>query len=98
MPKPVALLVVPDNNTTMEKEMNALCPALAPLLVARVKRPLRALTVDDLPEYRRSTLEAVEPFLDRKPELVVYGCTAAGFLGGPTGNASMVEALKRVVE
>ena len=94
MPKPVALLVVPDNNTTMEKEMNALCPDLAPFLVARVKRPLRALTVDDLPEYRRSTLEAVEPFLDRKPELVVYGCTAAGFLGGPTGNASMVEALK----
>lgn len=37
--KPAALLVLPDNNTTMEAEMNALCPDLAPFLVARVRRP-----------------------------------------------------------
>src|ERR1019366_1185913 len=43
--------------------------------------------------YRECTLEAVEPFLGEKPDLVVYGCTAAGFLGGRAGNASMVEAL-----
>ena len=90
----VGLLVVPANNTTMEHEMNALCPDLAPFLVARVKRPARTLTRDDLPEYRASTLEAVEPFLSQKPDLVVYGCTAAGFLGGRAGNASMVEALR----
>lgn len=93
--KPIALLVVPDNNTTMEGEMNALCPGLAHFLIARVKRPARTLVLSDLPEYRKSTLEAVEPFVDRKPDLVVYGCTAAGFLGGPDGNALMVEALKR---
>jgi maleate cis-trans isomerase len=90
----VGLLVVPANNTTMEAEMNTLCPHLAPFLVARVKRPARTLTVDDLPDYRRSTLEAIEPFLADKPDLVVYGCTAAGFLGGPDGNAMMVEALR----
>ncbi len=92
----VGLLVVPANNTTMEAEMNALCPHLAPFLVARVKRPARTLTVDDLPDYRRSTLEAIEPFLADKPDLVVYGCTAAGFLGGPDGNAMMVEALREL--
>lgn len=91
---PKGLLVVPANNTTMEAEMNALCPDLAPFLVARVKRPARTLTVEDLPDYRRSTLEAIEPFLPEKPDLVVYGCTAAGFLGGPEGNAMMVEALR----
>jgi maleate cis-trans isomerase len=90
-----ALLVVPENNTTMEAEMNALCPDFAPFLVARVKRPARTLVLSDLPEYRQSTLEAIEPFLEEKPELVVYGCTAAGFLGGPEGNALVVEALKR---
>ncbi len=90
-----ALLVVPENNTTMEAEMNALCPDLAPFLVARVKRPARTLVLSDLPEYRRSTLDAVEPFIAQKPDLVVYGCTAAGFLGGPDGNALMVEALAR---
>jgi len=91
---PKGLLVVPANNTTMEHEMNALCPDLAPFLVARVKRPARTLTVEDLPDYRRSTLEAIEPFLAEKPDLVVYGCTAAGFLGRPDGNAMMVEALR----
>ncbi|MGE0223709.1 MAG: hypothetical protein AB7F35_17160 [Acetobacteraceae bacterium] len=91
---PKALLVVPGNNTTMESEMNALCPHLAPFLVARVTRPARTLTVDDLPDYRRATLEAIQPFLAEKPALVVYGCTAAGFLGGPEGNAMMVEALR----
>ena len=90
-----ALLVVPANNTTMEAEMNALCPDMAPFLVARVKRPARTLTLEDLPAYRQSTLEAVEPFIDQKPDLVVYGCTAAGFLGGPDGNALMVEALRQ---
>ena len=35
------LLVVPENNTTMEPEMNALCPDFAPFVVARVKRPAR---------------------------------------------------------
>jgi maleate cis-trans isomerase len=88
------LLVVPENNTTMEPEMNALCPEFAPFMVARVKRPARTLVRDDLPAYRQSTLEAVEPFLSEKPDLVVYGCTAAGFLGGRAGNASMVEALR----
>ncbi len=91
---PKGLLVVPANNTTMEAEMNALCPDLAPFLVARVRRPPRTLTIDDLPDYRRSTLEAIEPFLAEKPDLVVYGCTAAGFLGGPEGNAMMVAALR----
>lgn len=90
----VGLLVVPANNTTMEREMNALCPDFAPFLVARVKRPARTLTRDDLPAYRVSTLEAVEPFLEDAPELVVHGCTAAGFLAGRAGNAAMVEALR----
>ena len=90
----IGLLVVPANNTTMEPEMNALCPDFAPFLVARVARPARTLVKDDLPAYRESTLAAIEPFLAEKPELVVYGCTAAGFLAGRAGNAAMVGALR----
>ena len=96
MAKVKALLVVPANNTTMEAEMNALCPDMAPFLVARVKRPARTLVLSDLPEYRESTLAAVQPFLAEKPDLVVYGCTAAGFLGGPDGNALVVDALRQL--
>jgi len=88
-----ALLVVPENNTTMAPELSALCPQFVPLVVALVQRPARTLTRADLPAYAESTLAAVEPFLATAPNLVFYGCTAAGFLGGPDGNAAMVAKL-----
>jgi maleate isomerase len=90
---PRALLVVPENNTTMARELAALCPQLLPLDVALVKRPARTLTREDLPAYAESTLAAVEPFLAVAPDVVFYGCTAAGFLAGPDGNAAMVAKL-----
>ena len=88
------LIVVPENNTTMEPEISALCPALAPILVARVKRPARTLLLEDLPTYAEATLDAIEPFAAEQFDLVIYGCTAAGFLGGPSGNARMVDRLR----
>jgi maleate cis-trans isomerase len=91
---PKALIVVPENNTTMEPEISALCPALAPMPVARVKRPPRTLLLEDLPAYGDATLDAIEPFANQLFDLVIYGCTAAGFLGGPAGNAGMVDKLR----
>jgi maleate isomerase len=88
------LIVVPENNSTMEPEIAALCPALAPLTVARVKRPPRTLLLEDLPAYAEATLDAVMPFTSERWDLVIYGCTAAGFLGGPGSNAAMVESLR----
>jgi maleate cis-trans isomerase len=89
-----ALIVVPENNRTMQSEIVALCPALEPIPVARVRRPSRTLQLEDLPAYAEATLAAVEPFADQQFDLVIYGCTAAGFLGGPVGNARMVERLR----
>ncbi len=93
------MIVLPENNTTIEPEISALCPALAPLAVARVKRPPRTLLLEDLPAYTEATLEAIAPFSNepssKNPwDLVIYGCTAAGFLGGPDSNAAMVERLR----
>lgn len=88
-----ALLVVPANNTTMAGEMEALCPEIGRFHVARVRRGPGLLTLTDLPSYRDSTIAAIEPFLGEKIDLVVYGCTAAGFIGGPEGNAAVVDAL-----
>jgi maleate cis-trans isomerase len=93
MPTPRALLVVPENNTTMAPEMAALAPQLAPLAVARVKRPARTLIRDDLPAYADATLAAIAPLMTEPFDLVFYGCTAAGFLAGPDGNAAMVDRL-----
>jgi maleate cis-trans isomerase len=96
MPRDIkTLIVVPENNTTMGPEISALCPALAPIPIARVKRPARTLLLEDLPAYAEATLDAIEPFADQKFDLVIYGCTAAGFLGGPDGNAGMVERLRQ---
>ena len=95
MPRNIkALIVVPENNTTMELEIAALCPELAPIPVARVKRRERTLLLEDLPAYGEATLDAIEPFAGQQFDLVIYGCTAAGFLGGPVGNAQMVEKLR----
>jgi maleate cis-trans isomerase len=93
------MIVLPENNTTIGPEICALCPALAPLAVARVKRPPRTLLLEDLPAYAEATLEAIapfanEPFSNDPWDLVIYGCTAAGFLGGPDSNARMVERLR----
>ena len=91
------MVVMPENNSTIVPEISALCPDLAPLAVARVKRPPRTLLLEDLPAYAEATLEAVKPFeaeaLKNPWDLVIYGCTAAGFLGGPQSNAQMVERL-----
>ena len=88
------LLVVPINNTTMEPELRKHLPTLASLEVARVARPPRTLLLEDLPAYGVSTLDAVRPFADQRFDLVVYGCTAAGFLGGPKENAIMEQKLQ----
>jgi maleate isomerase len=88
------MVVLPENNTTIEPEISALCPALAPLAVARVKRPPRTLLLEDLPAYAEATLNAIKPFEAEPWDLVIYGCTAAGFLGGPESNERMVQRLR----
>jgi maleate cis-trans isomerase len=90
-----ALLVIPANNTTMEPEIRAYCPGIGELLVARVARPPRTLVTEDIPAYRVSTLAAAEPFAGRNVDIVIYGCTAAGFLAGPAGDGEIAGALSK---
>lgn len=87
------ILVVPANNTTMEREIPVYCPEMTDLQVARVPRPHRPLAVPDLPDYRRSTVATVAPLVQGGADLVIYGCTAAGFLAGPKGDTEAVRAL-----
>lgn len=91
------LLVVPANNTTMEPEIRALCPQIGELLVAKVQRPPRTLTAGDLPAYGAATIAAVAPFAQAQMDLAVYGCTAAGFLAGPDGNAAIASKISALL-
>lgn len=90
-----ALVVVPANNTTMEPELRTYCPTIGEFAVARVPRPARTLVKDDIPAYRASTLQATEPFADKPFDIVIYGCTAAGFLAGPQGDNDISQALSK---
>lgn len=91
------ILVVPANNTTMEPEIQGYCPGISTLAVARVPRPPRPLEVADLPQYRESTLQSVKPLIGDGAALVIYGCTSAGFLAGPQGDAEFVKMLSDLV-
>jgi maleate cis-trans isomerase len=90
-----ALVVVPANNTTMEPELRAYCPAIDEFAVARVPRPARTLLKEDIPAYRASTLQAAGAFAGTTFNIVIYGCTAAGFLAGPAGDSEIAQALSQ---
>jgi hypothetical protein len=56
MPRNIkTLIVVSENNTTMEREIDALCPELAPIPVAQVKRPARSWRICPRMARRRWT-------------------------------------------
>lgn len=77
------ILAVPENNTTLYEELVAYCAEFDEVALARVPRPPHTMTVDDYPGYRRSTLDTVAPLIGEGADLVVFGCTGAGFMAGP---------------
>lgn len=92
-----AVLVVPDTNTTMEREVRALWPELGTLYRVGVPRPMRPIVAGDLPEYRANTLRQLAALPDKDVDVVLYGCTTAGFLAGPEGDLQMQQALSDAV-
>ena len=88
-----ALLVIPASNTTVVPEFAALLPDWGTPLVARVPNPPGGITAATLPAYAEGTIAAAGPFRAMRPGLVVYGCTAAGFLAGVAGNRAFVQRL-----
>ena len=90
-----ALLIVPAANTTMADEIAALCPWIGELIVARVPSPPEGIA-NNLPAYRASTMQAAREHAACRPDLVLFGCTTAGFFEGPAGNAAQVKELQAI--
>ena len=82
-------LMVPINNTTMERELLAWLPAGTTCATQRIPRGKGLLTKESLPEYMAQALELAKAFDDPEIDVVAYGCTAAGFIAGPAGDASL---------
>jgi maleate cis-trans isomerase len=54
------------------------------------------LTTQTLPAYRAQALELANRFPEVEIDIVAYGCTAAGFISGPAGDAQLAADLAAV--
>ena len=89
-------LMVPINNTTMERELLAWLPAWSTCATQRIPRGKGLLTKETLPEYMAQALVLAEAFNDPDVDVVAYGCTAAGFISGPAGDAALQNNLAHI--
>lgn len=89
-------LMVPANNTTMEHELRTWLPAGSTCTTVRIPRGKGMLSAATLPEYKARALELAKQFKDPAIDVVAYGCTAAGFISGPAGDAELQRELEAV--
>ena len=89
-------LMVPANNTTMEPELLAWLPEGSSCRRVGIPRGQAMLTPETLPEYLAEASKLAKQFRDEEIDLVVYGCTAAGFMGGPARDTQMASELASI--
>lgn len=87
-------VIVPANNTTMEPEIAKAAGYKAIVTPARVTRGAGLLTGGDLGPYKKQAWIAAEALADTRPDVVLYGCTAAGLLTGPAKDAAFTAELE----
>jgi maleate cis-trans isomerase len=88
--------MVPINNTTFEPELLRWLPAGSTCMTLRIPRGRGLLTPETLPAYMESALELARQFAGADVDVVAYGCTAAGFISGPAGDAALAQKLRQV--
>jgi maleate cis-trans isomerase len=89
-------LMVPINNTTMERELLAWLPAGSTCTTMRIPRGKGLLTPETMPAYTAQALSLAATFADIAIDVVAYGCTAAGFIAGPAGDAELAAQIAKV--
>ena len=89
-------LMVPSNNTTMEGELAAWLPAGSTVTTVKIPRGAGLLTVETIAAYRDGAIELARQHFARDDfDLIAYGCTAAGFIAGPAGDAELSRQLSQ---
>ncbi|MDP2241164.1 MAG: aspartate/glutamate racemase family protein [Burkholderiales bacterium] len=89
-------LMVPANNTTMESELLAWLPQGSTCSTLRIPRGKGLLTPADLPAYVGQAMTLAQTFAGDGTNVVIYGCTAAGFMSGPARDAAIAAELAQV--
>jgi maleate cis-trans isomerase len=62
----------------------------------RIPRGEGLLTRETLPVYKANALELARRFATSDINVLAYGCTAAGFISGPAGDAELTAELVRI--
>jgi maleate cis-trans isomerase len=97
MKHPINLgLMVPMNNTTMERELLAWLPKGSTCTTLKIPRGKGLLTSDTLPQYIAQAVSLAEEFARYEIDVVAFGCTAASFLSGPKGDAELARTIAQV--
>src|SRR3954469_18824801 len=89
-------LMVPQNNTTMERELGSWLGAGTRCSTLRIPRPPGMLTEATVPAYVSRARKLALSYADADLDVVVYGCTAAGFIMGPQADAQLAADLERL--
>lgn len=85
-------LMVPANNTTMEPELRAWMDD-APCRTLRIPRGKGLLGPAEISAYVEQALQLAKAYDPAQTDIVAYGCTAAGFIGGPARDAEIQQKL-----
>jgi len=88
-------LMVPANNTTMEGELCAWLGG-AQCATLRIPRGKGLLGPAEIPAYVASALRLAKSYDRDCTDIIAYGCTAAGFIGGPARDAEIQVELARI--
>lgn len=88
-------LMVPANNTTMEAELSAWLDG-ATCRTLRIPRGKGLLGPAEIPAYVEQALELAKAYYPAQTDIVAYGCTAAGFIGGPARDADIQHKLAAI--
>ena len=86
---------VPANNTTMEPESARLAARCAVPHAAHSARQGPARSAE-IPAYVEQALELAKSYDPAQTDIVAYGCTAAGFIGGPARDAEIQQKLAAI--
>jgi maleate cis-trans isomerase len=89
-------LLVPANNTTMERELCHWLPAGSTCVRIGIPRGHGLLRPEDLPAYLAHTVTLARAFRDDAIDRIAYGCTAAGFMAGPARDREVAAQIEQV--
>jgi maleate cis-trans isomerase len=87
-------LMVPLNNTTMERELLAWMPAGSSCRTLKIPRGVGMLDEANIPAYRAAAVALAREFAGGGYDAIAYGCTAAGFISGPAADAALAAELE----